>query len=59
MLILEDVGFVPVDEDTTVWCVFGKKVLQPHLRVARLAEPASVGMAVEAVDGNDAVRYSV
>ena len=54
-LLIEDIRLVAVNDDAAFWCIVRQKVLQPHFRFCGLAEPTSVWVAVETVDGNDAM----
>ena len=57
--LIEDVRLVAVYEDATVGCVLGQEIVQPHLRVCRFAEPTSVRVAIETVDGNDTMKLKL
>jgi len=59
VLVLEEVGLVAVREDSTLWKIFGEKVVEPHHRILGFAEPATTRMAVQPVYSDNATKSAL
>jgi hypothetical protein len=54
VFVLEEVGFITVKNDATIWNVLWEKVSEPHFGLICFAQPASAGVAIQSMDGNNA-----